>query len=193
VDSSEWLRKPGTVGKPLPHLQVFAGDEQLRPLPANEVGLLYCQHQALNQVFCYHQDAEKTRQAHPRPGLFCIGDMGYVDDEGFVFLSDRLANMIISGGVNIYPAEIEHVLMEHPAIVDAAVFGRPDPEWGEHVIAALQLAESFVADAALIDEITRFAKLRLAAFKVPKQIEFLSCLPRTATGKLLLGQLKAGA
>jgi long-chain acyl-CoA synthetase len=193
VDSRQWLRKPGTVGKPLPHLRVFAADEQLRPLPANGVGLLYCQHSTLDQVFYYHQDAEKTRQAHPRPGLFCIGDVGYVDDEGFVFLSDRLANMIISGGVNIYPAEIEHVLIEHPAIVDAAVFGRPDPEWGENVIAAVQVAETCVADAALADEITHFAKLHLAAFKVPKRIEFIACLPRTATGKLLLGQLKAGS
>src|SRR5690606_27120733 len=120
VSSDEWLKHPGTVGKALAHLKIFVGDQHGNALKQQEnetpTGLLFCYNQQLAQVFEYHNDPQKTLKAHPKPHTFCIGDIGHVDQEGFVYLSDRESNMIISGGVNIYPAEIEQALIEHPAI-----------------------------------------------------------------------------
>ena len=143
VDSTAWLTKPGTVGKAIPSYEVFAVDADGERLPAGEVGTLYTHNLVTDEVFEYHQAEEKTAAAHLAPGTFTMGDVGHVDEDGFVFLSDRAANMIISGGVNIYPAEIEQVLIEHPAVADVAVFGIPDEEWGEQVKAAVELADGY--------------------------------------------------
>ena len=113
-----------------------------------------------------------------------MGDVGHVDEDGYVFLSDRAANMIISGGVNIYPAEIEQVLIDHPAVADVAVFGIPDDEWGEQVKAAVELQDGFEPSAELEADLLLYARERLAGFKVPRSVDFEEKLPRHPTGKL---------
>jgi long-chain acyl-CoA synthetase len=184
VDSAEWLAHPGTVGRALPSFEVFAVDDEGERLPPGEVGVLYCRHRHLSQVFEYHRDPEKTAEAHPEPFLFNIGDIGRVDEDGYVYLSDRKSNMIISGGVNIYPAEVEQVLQEHPAVADVGVFGIPDPEWGEAVKAAVELASGRQPSPELEAEMRAFARERLADYKVPRSIDFEQELPRYPTGKL---------
>ena len=148
------------------------------------MGTLYTHNLLTDEVFEYHQAKEKTDAAHLAPGTFTMGDIGWVDDDGYVFLSDRAANMIISGGVNIYPAEIEHVLIEHPAVADVGVFGIPDDEWGEQVKAAVELTEGYEPSADLEADLLRFARERLAGFKVPRSVDFEDALPRHPTGKL---------
>jgi long-chain acyl-CoA synthetase len=184
VDSAEWLAHPGTVGRALSAFEIFARDEAGDRLQAGEAGDLYCRHASLDRVFEYHGDPEKTAAAHPEPGVFTIGDIGYVDAAGYVYLADRKSSTIISGGVNIYPAEIEQVLHEHPAVQDAAVFGIPDEEWGESVKAAVELAPGFAASAELEAEILDFTREHLARYKLPRSIDFEPELPRHPTGKL---------
>jgi long-chain acyl-CoA synthetase len=184
VDSAEWLAHPGTVGRALPAFEIFARDEAGERLPPGEAGDLYCRHASLDRVFEYHGDPEKTAAAHPEPGVSTIGDIGYVNEEGYVHLADRKSSTIISGGVNIYPAEIEHVLHEHPAVHDAAVFGIPDEEWGESIKAAIELAPGFRASPILEAEILDFAREHLARYKVPRSVDFEDELPRHPTGKL---------
>lgn len=184
VDSAAWLTKPGTVGKAIPSYEVFAVDAEGARLPSGEVGRLYTHNLTTDDVFEYHRGKEKTEAAHLAPGTFTMGDVGHVDDDGFVFLSDRAANMIISGGVNIYPAEIEQVLIEHPAVADVAVFGIPDDEWGEQVKAAVELAEGHEPSPELEADLLLFARRQLAGFKVPRSVDFEEQLPRHPTGKL---------
>ena len=198
MTSEQWLEHPGTVGKPLPHFDVYVGDDVGNPVENFSIdndnerpleGLLFCRHHQLSQVFEYYNDHKKTQQSHPQPYVFCIGDIGYVND-GFVYLSDRQSNMIISGGVNIYPAETEQALLEHEAIEDVAVFGIPSEEWGEDVKAAVQLKSGFEPSIELAKEIIVFARKKVATYKAPKTIDFESLLPRTPTGKLLVRLLK---
>lgn len=189
VSSKEWLKKPGTVGKALKHLQVYVGDEQGNPI-SEKTGLLFCKHLFLEQVFEYHKDPVKTRKAHPQKHIFCIGDIGHVDDEGYVYLSDRQSNMIISGGVNIYPAEIEQALIEHPAIADLTVFGIKDEEWGEKVKALIELKPDNSASETLKKDIQDFAAHKIAKYKIPRVIEFIAVLPRNAAGKVRTQDLK---
>jgi fatty-acyl-CoA synthase len=190
IDSPAWLRKPGSVGTAL--LGVLricddAGDE----IPQGDVGLVYFEREAL--PFAYHNDPEKTRQAqnpkHPNWGT--TGDVGYVDEDGFLFLTDRKAFMIISGGVNIYPQEIEDALTLHPSVLDLAVIGLPDEEMGEQVKAVVQPAPGVTAGPELERELTDFLRARIAHYKVPRSIDFVSELPRTETGKLQKHKLRA--
>lgn len=190
VDAKAWLAHPGTVGRALPAFEVFAVDESGAPLPRGVAGDLYCRHLHQDRVFEYHGDPEKTADAHPEPGVFTIGDVGWVDDEGFVHLVDRRSNTIISGGVNIYPLEIEQVLQAHPAVSDAGVFGIPDEDWGESVKAAVELREGIAASADLESELLAFVRERLAGYKVPRSIDFEAQLPRTASGKLYIRHLR---
>jgi long-chain acyl-CoA synthetase len=184
VGSEAWLAKPGTVGKAVRSYEVFAVDADGVTLPPGEIGTLYSRNLLTDEVFEYHQAPEKTAAAHLAPGTFTMGDVGYVDADGYVFLSDRAANMIISGGVNIYPAEIEQVLIEHPAVADVAVFGIPDDEWGEQVKAAVELGPGHEPSPEVERDILAFARARLAAFKVPRSVDFEPELPRHPTGKL---------
>jgi long-chain acyl-CoA synthetase len=166
------------------NFEVFAVDEKGRPLPPGEVGTLYCRHKSLPEPFAYHNAPEKMADAYLGAGTFTLGDIGRVEADGFVYLSDRKANMIITGGVNVYPAEVEDVLQQHPAINDVAVFGIPNDEWGEEVKAAVELMDGFEPSPELEADIRQFARERLAHYKVPRSIDFEPELPRHATGKL---------
>jgi len=184
VNSADWHAHPGTVGRPLPNFEVFAVDDRRERLPPGEVGTLYCRHKHLAIVFEYHGAPEKTAAAYLEPGVFTTGDIGRVDADGYVYLTDRKSSLIISGGVNIYPAEVEQVLQQHPAIADVAVFGIPDDEWGEAVKAAVELADGQQPSPQLEAEILAFAREHLASYKVPRSIDFERALPRHPTGKL---------
>jgi long-chain acyl-CoA synthetase len=195
VDAATWLRKPGTVGKPQPPDQVIVGDEDGMPLPSGTVGLLWLRAQDDN-AFRYFKDHDKTASAY-RGGYYTLGDMGYLDGDGFLFLTDRSANLIISGGVNIYPAEIDAVLLEHPAVADAATIGVPNEEWGEEVKAVVELRPGTVADASLAAQLIAHCRTKLANFKCPRSIDFVDALPRQDNGKiykrLLRDRYRAGA
>ncbi len=190
IGSEEWLAHPGSVGRALPGFEVFAVDPAGARLGAGEVGDLYCRSHASTQPFAYHGDAEKTAAAYLEPGVYTIGDVGSVDAEGHVRLADRRSHMIISGGVNIYPAEIEQVIGEHPAVADVAVFGIPDDEWGESVKAAVELRPGEVATPALEAAILADARAHLAGYKVPRSIDFEAELPRHPSGKLYVRRLR---
>lgn len=190
IDSEQWLEKPGSVGRAILG-EVHVCDEEGAELPSGEVGTVYFGRDEI--PFEYLGDADKTRSAkHPEhPNWATVGDLGYLDDEGFLFLTDRKAFMIISGGVNIYPQEVEDVLVLHPAILDVAVFGVPDAEMGEAVKAVVQPAPGAVPGPELEREILDHARQRVAHYKVPRSVDFADELPRTPTGKLVKGKLKA--
>ena len=190
LDSDEWCAHPGSVGRALPQYQVLAVGDDGRELPPGETGALYARHASTADFFQYHGDPEKTAAAFLDPMTHTLGDVGWVDAEGWVHLADRKSNMIISGGVNVYPAEIEAVLQEHPAVADVGVFGVPDEEWGEQVKAAVELQPGYPAGPALEEELRGFARERLAGYKVPRSIDFEASLPRTAAGKLYVRRLR---
>jgi long-chain acyl-CoA synthetase len=139
--------------------------------------------------FEYHKDKEKT-QKNRIGSFFTVGDVGFLDEDGYLFLRDRKIDMIISGGANIYPAEIENVLLSHPKVGDAAVFGIPNEDWGEEVKAVIEPAEGVEADDALAAEILAFCGDKLAKFKTPKTIDFTSEMPRDPNGKLYKRKLR---
>jgi len=189
VDSPTWLEHPGTVGKALlGTVRICADDGSL--LPAGEIGTVYFERE--RRPFDYHHDPAETAGAtHPgHPTWTTTGDIGKLDEEGFLYLTDRKAFMIISGGVNIYPQEIEDALALHPAVADVAVIGVPDPDMGEAVKAVVQPTEGVVAGPALAEEIVAFLGQRLARYKLPRSVDFVDELPRTATGKLVKGRLR---
>jgi fatty-acyl-CoA synthase len=178
-NSTEWLKRPGTVGKPYGCTIHIVGEDGAE-LPAGETGTVYFEGRA---GLVYHNAPEKTREAHHSAGWATFGDIGHVDADGFLFLSDRRSFTIVSGGVNIYPAEIEAALAVHPAVFDATAFGVPDPNFGEAVQAVIQLRDG-EGNLELAQEILGFLRKRLAPFKLPKFIAFRADLPRTETGKL---------
>jgi long-chain acyl-CoA synthetase len=188
--SCEWLEHPGTVGRALPGFEIFAVDERRERLPPGETGDLYCRHPEQDRPFEYHGDAAKTEGSYLEPGVFTIGDIGWVDEAGWVFLADRRSNMIISGGVNIYPLEIEQVMGEHAAVADVGVFGIPDDEWGESVKAAVELVQGHLPSPEIEAEILAFTRERLAGYKVPRSIDFEAELPRHESGKLYIRHLR---
>ena len=185
IDTEEWLARPGSVGRALPGVEVFAVAENGERLAPGQLGTLYCRTGDNARPFRYHGAPEKTEASYLGPATFTMGDMGHVDADGYVFLTDRATNMIISGGVNIYPAEVEHVLADHPAVVDVAVFGVPDDEWGESVKAAVELRPGVAASDDLARELIAFVRERLASYKAPRTIDFEERLPRLDTGKIL--------
>ncbi len=180
ISADEWLERPGSVGRIMPIVEVFVTDDEGRRLEPNQPGQLWFK-SLMGSSFEYHNAPEKTASAHLEPGVATLGDVGYFDDDGFLYLSDRKIDMIISGGVNIYPAEIEAVLTDHPAVDDAAVFGVPHEEFGESVMAVV---EAPGAPDDLIDQLTALCRERLAGFKCPRTIEVVDELPRSEAGKL---------
>jgi long-chain acyl-CoA synthetase len=183
ITSEEWLEKPGSVGTPLPTSELLIIGEDGERLGPNQVGQIYFR-SLLGTDFEYHNAPEKTEESHLEPGVFTFGDVGYVDDDGYLFLSDRKIDMIISGGVNIYPAEIEAVLLEHPKVKDVAVFGVPNEEFGEEVKAVVQPVEGATDSDELAAELVSFCRERLAGYKAPRSVDFTQDFPRTETGKL---------
>ncbi|WP_207838920.1 AMP-binding protein [Williamsia soli] len=190
INSEQALAHPGSVGQPLLGvIRICADDGTL--LPTGEIGTVYFERDEL--PFEYYNDPEKTRAAqHPdHPAWTTSGDVGYVDDEGFLYLTDRKSFMIISGGVNIYPQEAENILIGHPAVFDIGIIGVPDPDLGEVAKACVQLEPGIEGTDELATELTDLARSRLAHYKVPKSIDFVDSLPRTPTGKLVKRELQA--
>jgi long-chain acyl-CoA synthetase len=181
VNSEEWLAHPGTVGRTLVG-EIKILDENGAPLPAREIGGVYF---SGGPVFAYHNDPQKTAGAYTPEGWSTLGDVGYLDEEGYLYLTDRKAYMIISGGVNIYPQEAENILITHPAVFDVAVFGVPDEEMGEEVKAVVQLVPGAAADESTKEDLIAFCRTKLSPLKCPRSIDFERQLPRTPTGKLM--------
>ena len=187
--SEEFVRKPGSVGRVLPfiELQIITDDD--RVAAPGEAGLIYVRHRS-GADFTYHKQPDKTADAHREPGQFTLGDVGYLDEEGYLYLSDRKSEVINSGSVKIYPAEIEGVLAAHPAVDDVAVIGVPNEELGEEIKAAVKLGPAHEKSAGLADELIAYVAERLPAYKVPRSVDFLDELPRTDAGKLAKASLR---
>ncbi len=188
-NSDMWLAHEGTVGMPI-NCTLHICDETGEEVPQGESGTIYFESEA---QFEYHNDPEKTKSSRHPKGWSTLGDVGYVDEDGFLYLTDRKAYMIISGGVNIYPQEAENVLVTHPKVIDVAVFGVPNDDFGEEVKAVVQPRELPADDAAaeeLASELIRFCRSQLADVKCPRSIDFRPELPRHPTGKLYKRILK---
>lgn len=181
IDSKEWEKHPGSVGRAvLGNVHII--DDDGRELPPGETGAVYFSD---GPSFEYLNDPEKTAAAHNAKGWATLGDIGHVDAEGYLYLTDRKSFMIISGGVNIYPQEIENLLVTHPKVFDAAVFGVPDDDLGERAIAVIQPVSADILEEELADELSTFARAKLGSIKTPKEFHFSPQLPREATGKLM--------
>lgn len=189
IDAHDWLAKGGSVGKPMPGKEIIVVGEDGARLGPNESGTLYFR-DAMGMDFEYHNAPDKTTDVHLEPGVFTTGDVGYIDDDGYLWLSDRKIDMIISGGVNIYPAEIENVLAGHPLVGDAAVIGVPNDDFGEEVKAIVVANDGVTADDELRRTLATYCRENLAGFKVPRSIDFVAELPRTGTGKIQKAKLR---
>jgi long-chain acyl-CoA synthetase len=186
LTAEEWLEHPGSVGKPLEGAEVRVIDEQGLTLGVGETGEVAAGSTTGSTDFTYHRD-EAKRRAADRDGLFAPGDIGYFDEHGYLYLCDRKIDMIISGGVNIYPAQIEAELYQLPAVADCAVFGVPDDEFGEAVHAAVQLHPG---EALTEEQVKAFLGARIAGFSIPKRVEFRDELPREDSGKIFKRKLR---
>ena len=180
IDSEDWLNHPGSVGRPLTGIPKIL-DDNLQELPVGEVGQIYFAEVAR---FEYFDEPGKTEEAFDSRGWGTVGDMGYLDEEGYLYLTDRKNFMIITGGVNVYPAEIEGLLVTHPKVADVAVFGIPNEEFGEVVKAVVQLMDHSDASTETAEDLALWMKERLASLKVPRSIDFMEQLPRMDNGKL---------
>lgn len=188
VSPSDWLDRPGTVGRVAMGYELRVTDDDGNDRPVGEPGTIWFRRLSGEQ-FEYHNAPEKTA-ASRRDGYATLGDIGHFDADGYLYLSDRAIDLIISGGVNIYPAEVEHCLMAHPAVVDVAVIGVPQPEFGEQVKAVVELAPGVAGGEALAAELEAHARALIAGYKVPRSWEFVSAIPRLASGKILKRQLR---
>lgn len=183
IPPAEWLAKPGSVGRAAPGIEMTILDEDGRELPPGEVGLVYVSPMG-GVRFEYGGAPDKTAQAW-RGDRYTVGDMGYLDDDGYLFLTDRKVDLIISGGANIYPAEVEAVLYRHPAVGDCAVIGIPDDEWGEAVLAVVEPRAP-----ASPDDLIEFCRANLAHYKCPRRVELVEKLPRDESGKVRKRELR---
>ncbi|RVT94755.1 AMP-binding protein [Sphingomonas crocodyli] len=181
ITSEEWLRKPGSVGRAAAPLETVVIGEDGKPLGANEIGQLYVRDPSGRGII-YHGDPEKTAAAHIAPGVFTLGEMGYVDDEGYVFITDRVSDMIVSGGVNIYPAEAEQVLLQHPKVADVAIIGVPNADMGEEAKALVIPRDP--ANPPSADELKAFCRETLAGFKCPRSYDMVDDIGRNIMGKV---------
>jgi long-chain acyl-CoA synthetase len=184
----DWLKYPGTVGSPWPISELKVTDDDGNLVPSGTPGTVWMK--MGGQDFEYKGDKAKTDANHDADGFFTVGDVGYLNDDGFLFLCDRKSDMIIAGGVNIYPAEIEGEILGHPRVADVAVFGIPDDDMGEQIKAVVEPVAGAAGDDALADSILEHVRGRLAKFKWPRSIDFVDELPREPTGKLLKRQLR---
>ena len=186
ITSHEWLNHPGSVGQAklgIPHICNEAGDE----LPIGLEGEVYFEN---GHQFIYHNDPQKTASACNHHGWTTLGDIGRLDEEGYLYLTGRKSFLIISGGINIYPQETENILLGHPMVLDAAVIGIPDEEFGESVQAVVQPVTPSKASEQLAEDLISYCRQNLSPIKCPKGIDFRETLPRSATGKLYKRKLK---
>ena len=181
ISSPDWLTHPGSVGTVVEPFRVVVVDEDGSELPQGEVGLLAFEAPEGYGV-TYHRDSEKTAKAYVRPGAFTLGDMGYVDPDGFVFITDRMSDMVVSGGVNLYPSESETVLRDHPGVADVAVIGIPHPDLGEQLLALVVPTDPQAPPSGA--ELESFCRERLASYKIPRVYEYLDELPRNEMQKV---------
>jgi long-chain acyl-CoA synthetase len=188
IGPQDWLAHPGSVGKPNPPFSVLVVDDDGNEVAAGTEGRLYFADETGRGVV-YHNDADKSQQAHLRPGVFTLGEIGYVDDDGFVFITDRFSDMILSGGVNIYPAESEQVIVEHPAVRDVTCIGIPHAEMGEQLLALVEPVDP--EDPPSEAEIIGYCRDRLSHYKCPRSVEFRRDIGRNAMGKVNKKQLRA--
>lgn len=186
IDSAAWLAHPGSVGRPIPGYEMAILQDDGTPAPAGTPGQLWFRGPTR---FAYKGDPEKTAEAH-RGDWHTLGDIGYADADGFLYLCDRRADVIISGGVNIYPAQIEAQLLTHPAVADCCVVGIPDEEWGERIHAVVQPSPGTPPSPELAEVILAHIRTRLARHQMPRGLEFRAELPRTETGKLARRQIR---
>jgi long-chain acyl-CoA synthetase len=180
IDATDWLAHRGSVGRALLGIPHIVGEDG-RELPAGKTGTVYSED---GPKFEYHNDPEKTAASRNARGWTTVGDIGHLDEDGYLYLTDRRVDMIISGGVNIYPQEAENVLIEHELVADAAVFGIPHRELGEEVKAVVQLVALDRPEDEIEAELLAFCQTKLAKYKCPRTIDFALELPRHATGKL---------
>ena len=188
ITSVEWLEHPGSVGRPVPPFSVLVLDDDGKEVPANTEGRLFFK-DATGRGVVYPNDPEKTKQANIAPGVFTLGEIGYVDADGYVYITDRFSDMVVSGGVNIYPAEAEQVLVQHPAVLDVACIGVPHPEMGEELKALVMLRDP--ASPPDPTEIIGFCRERLSHYKCPRTVEFVDDLGRNTMGKINKRKLRA--
>jgi long-chain acyl-CoA synthetase len=185
ITSEEWLLHPGSVGRVADGYGVTVVDEDGETVGPGTEGRL-CFSAPGGRMIKYHDDTEAAKEAYVRPSLFTIGEIGWVDEDGYIYITDRLKDMVVSGGANIYPAECERVLLDHPGVLDAAVFGIPDPEMGERLIGLVVARQPGLRAEELVD----YARNRLAHYKVPRTIELVDDIPRSAMGKINKRQIR---
>ena len=188
ITSEEWLEHPGSVGCAVPPFEAMILDDDNNPVPPNTEGRLYFK-DATGRGVIYHNDPEKSAAAHIAPGVFTLGEIAYMDEDGYVYITDRFSDMVVSGGVNLYPAEAEQVLIEHPAILDVACIGVPHKEMGEELKAlAILRPEAGEVDGAAV---LNWCRDRLSHYKCPRSIEFVDDLGRNTMGKINKRKLRA--
>ncbi len=188
LTTEEWLKHVGSVGRAKLGV-IHICDENGEELPLGAEGEVFFEN---GHQFEYHNDPAKTRSSRNSKGWTTLGDIGRLDDDGYLYLTDRKSFVIISGGVNIYPQEVENLLLEHEAVLDAAVIGIPNEEFGEEVKAVVQLVDGREPDDALSSELVAFCRKRLSPIKCPRTVDFRKEFPRSPTGKLLKRQLRDG-
>ncbi|HKE74452.1 MAG TPA: acyl-CoA synthetase [Acidimicrobiales bacterium] len=186
IGPEEWLRKPGSVGRPTPGAEVRIFDDEGNDQPTGTPGRVYFK---IRQPFEYHHDPAKT-DANRTGDFATVGDIGYLDDDGYLFLCDRDSNLVIVGGVNVYPAEAENELVDHPAVRDVAVIGVPNPDTGEELKAIVEPVPGVTPGPELADELIAWLQERLAKYKCPRSVDFVDALPRLDNGKLYKQQLR---
>jgi long-chain acyl-CoA synthetase len=189
ISAEEWLARPGSVGRPLEIIEVAIVGPEGSELPAGQPGEIWFRN-LMGSDFEYHKAPDKTASAHRQGGFGTLGDVGYFDHDGYLYLSDRKIDMVVSGGVNIYPAEVEAVLAAHPAVADVAVFGVPHVEMGEAVHAALALRAGHGWSDELEADLDAYCRRELAGYKRPRSYEVHDELPRSEAGKLTKRQLR---
>jgi long-chain acyl-CoA synthetase len=191
ITSEEWLRKPGSVGRLDPAFGTRVVNEQGEDVPPGEVGAIYFPHSQISR-FEYFRDKAKTAASElPGGSHFTVGDMGYVDEDGYLFLTGRTAECIISGGVNIYPQEVDNELVRHPAVRETCTIGVPNDEWGEEVKAVVALNPGYHPTAEMGRELLDFIRPHLAGYKMPRSVDFADDIPRSEAGKVQRRQVRA--
>ncbi|MDF2732448.1 MAG: putative fatty-acid--CoA ligase, partial [Desertimonas sp.] len=192
INSTDWLAHPGSVGRASPPFDVLVVDDDGNELSPNTEGRLYFR-DTTGRGILYEGDDDKTAESHLSPGVFTLGEVGYVDEDGFVYITDRFSDLVVSGGVNIYPAEAEHVLALHPDVADVACVGVPDDEMGERLVALVELTAAAEPDGHRSAALIAWCRESLAGYKCPKEVRFVDAIPRNPMGKIDKRSLRATA